>query len=664
MVRTIIDINNADVVDGGSHYREVGADINHYDETVGALVQTAPIFKPADPDDSCSYKTGGTKYKCGFSNTDWHFGFKHRETGNQYKTKFVFLVGIVETPDYFRYDILETLDPNAAIDPDTRTFQVTPSCKLSTDLINSGSTATHTLSASLPQKYPQYTHFGAQWGINDLDGYNHIEIDRNCKLHRNDSDNTFFEYVPVSAFQILDNENNVIGYQDVTHDYTTINGTQTVDTTFTAGTYYVSANYYTGNYFLKFDCSGGNIFMKFAYSADIEHSGTAVCQQINSSATNKLYFVPYNDDAHGQQIAGSDHTPVSGSHVNDYLYTSGSGDCTMKYWEMWYFSSSYGGMTFNGLNTSKNINWSYGIVKYGVVTAEYTGMVGAYGNNVLTSTLVGSCTFDNIVIDSTNTINNVSSGCLWPVGVTVSVTNCSVINPTLGAPAATLWIQCNDSYSQTATIKNNHFITATGNNITVYGHSNTFTVNLLENTLTCATPLAGGYAGFYFDRSGGTFVANVTNNNIVNCNGNAASYGGFATGTMTFTDNYNNYYGNSHNNTGYSKGANDVAVNPSFVTIGSLSTAYTIDPACTLVDGYFINPASALIHAGSDTYANLGIDNTKYSNTDALYLSTDKVNIGVLYWLDYTPPGGSPIFESGIMRGVKSSTSRILQGMR
>jgi hypothetical protein len=317
-----------------------------------------------------------------------------------------------------------------------------------------------------------------------------------------------------------------------------------------------------------------------------------------------------------------------------------SGSLTMIYWECWYFNT---GTTGRGCisysNTSyqsgKSFYVQYGIIKYGRNTSNpnYSGLIG-YANAAVRTKLIDTFFADNIVIDNTNLASTYNIINCSGVFITVTITNSAIIMSNSTYQAVTLY-----SSGANITIQNNIFIIpGTNANLTVVS-STASNIKINNNIIsTLSTASSTGMASTVSIPN--SFV--MYNNIFYGCNG-ANSYAVYGTGTHP-TEDYNCFYNNNINSNA-ALGAHSITVNPSLTNIATGA----INPSFAIPDGYAIVKGGSLDKAGSDTFANLGWDVTRYSPTGYKYASTDKINIGILYNIPQVPSAGGGSLHTGCL---------------
>jgi hypothetical protein len=434
------------------------------------------------------------------------------------------------------------------------------------------------------------------------------------------------------AFTIADAFNctsytNPAGYIVLAGDYISQNSINT----WSAGTYYLTGNITMGANNLTLDGTNGNIYIKTSGAYQIQQSGTGVLTTANTSLTNKVIFTSKNDNAHGATISGSSGSPASADQSVVYVLLTGTASQTLQYFEVWYGNAGAIQTTIGANSATQNIIWQYGILKYVKVSgAGYPSLIGAV--TISYTKLLKSYLFDNINIDTTNSVGSAGSGFIsWlnPTYTSTIISN-NFINPTFLTASGyfTYGLDIETLGGGNAVVfKNNIVKVSASTNPTISSLVSLVTrggtaTGTFSNNIISVSGIA--FYGISNNVVGGSATLTIKNNIIYNCSA-IGSYGIY--GSATINEDYNDFY-NNDTNSFQALGAHSITSNPS---LGNIAGG-TLNPAFAIPNGYAIAKGSALDKAGSDTFGNLSWDTTQYSPTGYQYGSGDKINMGILYW--------------------------------
>lgn len=420
--------------------------------------------------------------------------------------------------------------------------------------------------------------------------------------------------------------------------YTTISGAISTDTEWTAGTYFLINDVPIGTNTLTLNSSAGDVVVKTSgvYSLQLDTiSGVLI-----ASGVNNVIFTSMNDDAHGDPIAGSTGVPTTGDQSAGYIEVSEDyTTINLTNTELWYCSCQDSavidyGFTSIPLKVGNNLFFDY-------VTLKHCSMPDGASND---STYIGqwrrkgmnTVSMNHISIDSTNTVAQTGTkGSVFKFNGCSSFTlQNSYIAPTANANGYVLGnVKLGlTSGTSTVTISNNLLVSDFNYGI----------LNLLSDQATATLDVTvkncvldgidGSHIGILVYQSAGTYNFTMRDTILTNC-----VLGLDQAGTIALWDEDYNIFWNNGVNSDQALGSNSKIFNPHFST---LPLPATIAGTFPIPDGYAITSIAALEKAGSDTFNNLGIDETQFSTTGYKYLGTDLVTPGVNYQLTqfYYPP--------------------------
>jgi len=375
--------------------------------------------------------------------------------------------------------------------------------------------------------------------------------------------------------------------------YITISGDLSENTTWTSGTYFIASDINIGDYSLTMDLLSGNIVYKTAGNKSIIADSSGNFTTINSGYGNKIIFTSINDDAHGEIIAGSTASPVAGDQsVPYYKTTYKPARIYLDGCEAWYWGSntgavfSWGDQPIPG-TTLSTVTLKNAAIKYSTIasgTANTPCFIGFYKR-----LSIDTVSLENVVIDDTNSMEVSDTNSMvirFPKSNSWTMQNVALY-PT-GYCHSLLDFRSATSGSHTANW-DNIYVKYTGDGPSGNGPLYLSTLEGGDSTLTINNMLLDGN-----DKS------NSGINIIINTDSDAAL------------------------------GSNDQTLNPN---LGSLLYG-------TIVNSSGIMPTTIATRSmyydkqGSDTFNNLGIDETIYTFNGSQYAGTDNITAGVYYTVD------------------------------
>lgn len=397
------------------------------------------------------------------------------------------------------------------------------------------------------------------------------------------------------------------------------------DTVWPAGTYYLIDIVRLGAFNLVLDASAGPIIIKTDGSKYIWADGSGCLRTLNTSLTNKVIFTSKNDDSKGESISGSTGSPAKGDQTVQYFRTTDNNITDCSYIECWYAESETGvlriGTTIN--KPSMDVFYDHVVLKYCGLPAGLPGAAALVGISG-TFNSIGDISIQNLSIDSTNSLKDSANAYAVSLVSAQSITfNSNFINTADKGKIGVYFVDVKTS--STANIRNNCIV---GDfDIACFQIVLMSAVTLTNEIYQNIFSSTGSDACVLF-RFGGTFVANVFNNLFMGAS-TAGKYGCNVVGTATINEADNGWYNNDNRASGFIP-TSPIDADPQ---LGNLPGGSVITAGYYLPDGYAVGNLSDYEKQGSDTFNNLGIDETLYTATGYEYSGTDKVTPGVNYKL-------------------------------
>ena len=448
--------------------------------------------------------------------------------------------------------------------------------------------------------------------------------------------------------------------------YTTISANLLAHTTLVAGTYELTVQCNTGAYNLIFDCAAGNIFIKGVGAVGFLANGTGNITHINCTASRKVICTSANDDTRGEIITTSTGTPAVGDVTRAWIAVSSSTNTVFQLsWSEFYYCTSdtvVVGLSATVTNVNLDVTWQNMKFRYCTISGSGThgGILGSKAN---TGT-IKSYVISNISIDATCTLNDTSYH--WGMVVVSAngaagstISNLSIVLPSPshnGGGGGIFAI-----FPGVITISDGYFSgkflqSALPGGIAIYE-------NGIANINSCVFENlgTGAHHGMSVYATGGANQVTCNNCIAINCDG-AGAYGFYRFGGFLPTLNNCGAY-NCTTRTNFPTDNSPIATDPSF---GNLPAGCVINTDnCPIPNGLAVTNLADYEFAGSNTFDNLGIDETQMTMTGWKYAGAKKVTPGIYYDLVTfseaitiltpnigTTAGGTPVAIDGLGFGA------------
>lgn len=657
-VNECIGIERWDSAAGKTAIIHLGSYINHVREVNGkmSLVHSKNEVVAATALDLCERKSSLSRYKWGVSKDGWHLGIKDSHDGIQHLYRFAGVGGMELNRDG-RHEVNGFVPANllyAFVDSDCYLQNIHPFVKIKFEGNPGGVGVKHIFEPSkIVKEWGKSTYICFKWYVNSLTDISIIAPDINTEFAtgKDEGGEYFLEYFKTAN---LYDDDKVALKGEISNLYETIPAPLTADLVLHGGaTYYIENTVNLGDYDIT-RTGDGDIFVKYAAGKYLSVNGSGKIDIIGIDNNQKTIFTSMNDDVHGDYILGSSGAPAMGDIAN--LATTlvpgtpaaNPRGIRIERFEVWYFG-----------NGSNNVITCYGAYdasgnKGSYITLRYGEFFYCYGtaNRPLIGSAFGADKdndqpkiIDSIKVDLTNDVSQFATNYSAHDGAGMTISNCSYVSVfTTGGYGIY-------AVNSDLEISNTYILYAVGglvNNRMIYHRLTGSTAVSRSCTIKQSTIVGASGADdldyatrFRTDTAAHTLAIEIKDC-LWECSTVTAPfvlYRDLAAGTITTDLDYCLFYCPGETDTNFIGGVGSHSIS----TAASGATNRSGDPVSSVRDdsnieypAYEIATKLSRRNLGSDTYTNLGIDNTYRSATGYRDNESDNITPGVQYpWIKF-----------------------------